>query len=73
MKSLTLNVEGLRCNACAEKVQNRLAAQPGVKNIQVSFEQAQARIFYDPQTIHQDCIIDAIQALGYRVPDQAAR
>lgn len=72
MKSLTLKIEGLRCNGCAEKVQNRLTAQPGVKNTQISFEQAQARVLYDPQTTDESRIVQAIQELGYRVADRAA-
>lgn len=72
MKSLTLKVEGLRCNGCAEKVQNRVAGQPGVQSTQVSFEQAQARVLYDAQTIDENRIVDAIQGLGYRVADRAA-
>lgn len=68
MKSLTLNLEGLRCSACADRVRNRLAAQPGVKTTQVSFEQAQARILYDPQAIEPKQIVGIVEDLGYRVP-----
>lgn len=66
MKSLILKVEGLRCNGCAEKVQNRVTAQPGVKSTQVSFDQAQARVLYDPQATDENRIVQVIQDLGYR-------
>lgn len=72
MKSLNLKVEGLRCDGCAEKVQNRLAAQSGVKDTQVSFEQGQARVLYDPQTTNEAHIVQVIEGLGYRVADHSA-
>lgn len=70
MKSLTLKVEGLRCDGCAERVRTRVAAQPGVKSTEVSFEQAQARVLYDPQATDEDRLVGVIQELGYRVVDR---
>lgn len=70
MKSVTLKVEGLRCNGCAEKVRVRIAEQPGVHATDVSFEQGQARVLYDPQTTDEDRLVGAVQELGYRVVDR---
>ena len=72
MKSVTLRVEGLRCDGCAERVRTRVSAQPGVKNTDVSFEQGQARVLYDPQATDEDRLVGVIQELGYRVVDRAA-
>ena len=72
MKSVTLKVEGLRCNGCSDKVRSRMAAQPGVKTTDVSFDQAQARILYDPQATDEGQLVDAIQELGYRVVDRTS-
>lgn len=72
MKSVTLKVEGLRCDGCAERVRTRVSAQPGVKNTDVSFEQAQARVLYDPQATDEDRLVGVIQELGYRVVDRKA-
>lgn len=69
MKSVTLKVEGLHCNGCAEKVRSRIAAEPGVKSAEVSFDQAQARVLYDPQATDEGQLVDVIQELGYRVVD----
>lgn len=71
MKSTTLKVEGLRCNGCVERVRSRVAAQPGVKNIEVLLDPAEARVFYDPQAIDEGQLVDVIQELGYRVVDRA--
>lgn len=70
MKSLTLKVEGLRCGGCAERVRTHVAAQPGVKSTDVSFEQAQARVLYDPQATDADRLAGVIQELGYQVVDR---
>lgn len=70
MKSVTLKVEGLRCTGCAERIRSRVAAQPGVKTTDVSFDQAQARVLYDPQATDEGQLVDVIQELGYRVVDR---
>lgn len=72
MKSVTLKVEGLRCDGCADRVRTRVSAEPGVKNTDVSFEQAQARVLFDPQATDEDRLVGVIQELGYRVVDRAS-
>ena len=67
MKSVTLKVEGMRCNGCAEMIRSRVATQPGVQTTDVSFDEGRARVLYDPQTTDEDLLIDAVQQLGYRV------
>lgn len=72
MKSLTMKVEGMRCNGCAERIRSRIAMQPGVQTIVVSFDEGQARVLYDPQATDADRLADAVQKLGYRVVDRSA-
>jgi len=33
----------------------------------VSFDEGQARILYDPQTVSEDRLVDAVQKPGFRV------
>lgn len=67
MKSLTMKVEGMSCNGCAERIRSGVAAQPGVQTAVVSFDQGQARVLYDPQAIDENRLVDAVQKLGFRV------
>lgn len=72
MKSVTLKVEGLRCDGCADRVRSRLSVQPGVKVADASFDQAQAHVLYDPQVTDEGQLVDVIQELGYRVVDRTS-
>lgn len=72
MKSATLKVEGMHCTGCAAMIHSRVATLPGVKTADVSFEERQARVLYDPQIIEEHQIAEAVEKLGYRVVDPAA-
>lgn len=72
MKSATFKIEGLRCEACARKVQTLMTAEPGVQTASVSFDSGQARILYDPQAMAEDRLVGVIEKAGYRVPAPSA-
>lgn len=72
MKSLTIKVEGMSCNGCAERIRSSVAAQPGVRTAVVSFDQGQARVLYDPRAVDENHLVDAVQKLGFRVVSRAA-
>jgi len=72
MKSLTMKVEGMRCASCAEMIRSRMTTQPGVQTAEVSFDEGRARVWFDPQAIDEELLVDAVQQLGYRVVDRAA-
>lgn len=67
MKSLTLKVEGMRCNGCAETIRSLVSAEPGVRGADVSFTDGQARVLYDPQAIDEDRLVATVEKPGYRV------
>ncbi len=67
MKSVTLKVEGMRCDGCAETLRSLVSAQPGTRAADVSFEEGQARVFYDPRTISEEDLVTTIQKAGFRV------
>lgn len=71
MKSLTMKVEGLRCDGCANRVRTRMVGHPGVQAADVSFEEARARVMYDPSATTEEALVDAVQELGYRVVERA--
>ena len=72
MKSVTLKVEGMRCNGCVETIRSLVSAQPGVHGAEVSLTDARARVLYDPKSIDEDRLIETIQKPGYRVVDRSA-
>lgn len=67
MKSITLTVEGMHCEGCAQTIKTLVSAEPGVRAATVSFKEGEARVLYDPQATNEDRVIGAIEKPGYRV------
>lgn len=72
MKLLTMKVEGMRCESCAEKIRSRIAVQAGVQTADVSFDEGRACVLYDPQATNEDWLVETVQNLGFRVVDRVA-
>lgn len=67
MKSVTLKVEGMRCEGCAQTIKNLVSSEPGVRAAAVSFKEGEARILYDPQATSEERVAAAVERPGYRV------
>lgn len=67
MKSVTLKIEGMRCDGCAQTIKNLVSAEPGVRAATVSFEDGEARILYDPKATSEDQVVGTIEKPGFRV------
>ncbi|AYO86638.1 heavy-metal-associated domain-containing protein [Methylobacterium brachiatum] len=67
MRTITLKVEGLRCVSCAASVRSVLDAHDGVRGAEVSFEEGNARVLYDPRATSEDGLVEVIEKRGYRV------
>jgi len=70
MKTATLGIQGMHCNGCVQAIEAFVRAEPGVRAAEVSFEEGQARILYDPQVISEDQVVEVIERGGFRVPDE---
>ena len=67
MKNVIMKIEGMHCEGCAQTITMLIENEPGVQMVAVSFENSEARILYDPQTVSEDRLVAAIQKPGYRV------
>lgn len=67
IKTINLRIEGLRCASCAASVGSLLDAQAGVRGVDVSFEEARARVLYDPQVTSGDRLVAAVERRGFHV------
>ena len=72
MKTAIFKIEGMNCDACANTIKSLLEQEPGVRMASVSFGERQARVLYDPQSVQEDRLVDAIQRPGFRVVGQEA-
>lgn len=72
MKSVTLKIDGMHCDGCANTVKAVVQREPGVKTVTVTFEGGEARILYDPTTTDEERLIAAVERPGYRVTSRAS-
>ncbi len=69
MEHIVLAVTGMTCGGCVSSVKRVLHALPGVTEVQVSLEAAQAAVDYDPTKSSRQAMVTAIQNAGFEVPN----
>jgi len=69
MHTVKFKVEGMHCGGCAQIIRSLLEKKEGVRAADVSFEQAEARILFEPEAVSTDELAAAIAKAGYRVAD----
>lgn len=67
MKTLTVTIEGMHCDGCAETIKALLTLETGVKAVNVSYPERRARVLYDPATVDKARLVAAIEKVGYKV------
>lgn len=70
MKTTTFRIDGMHCAGCAETIKTLIEREPGVKVAMVSFKDAEARVFHDPETTPPERLAAVIQMPGYRIVEQ---
>lgn len=59
-------IEGMHCTSCAQGIKVTLKRTPGVITAEVSYEQREAVVEYDPSRTSPAKIVEAINNLGYK-------
>lgn len=67
MENLTLTVKGMTCMGCVKSVKNVLEPIPGVASVNITLDNGQVAISYDPAKAGIDQFRTAIQDAGYEV------
>jgi Cu+-exporting ATPase len=62
----------MSCAACARAIENQLAATAGVASAHVNFATSTATVEFDPARAAVRNLVDAIEELGYGVPQPVA-
>ena len=63
--SITIPIGGMTCAACAQRIEKALNKLDGVTSASVNFATEKATVSYEPQTIRQSAIKNAIVKAGY--------
>ena len=67
MQTTILNITGMTCGGCVNGVTKALQAVPGVSDVFVSLDKAEATIQYDELTTDKDTLKSAVMHAGYGV------
>jgi Cu+-exporting ATPase len=64
-QTVRLGLDGMRCAACAARIEKRLSAQPGVRRAEVNFAVAQASVAIDPRVVSPERLVEQVEAIGF--------
>lgn len=67
IKSIQLQIDGMTCISCQNKIVKNLKSSAGIESIRVSYQTGIAEVTYDENIIKQKDIKDIIDKLGYKV------
>jgi len=66
LKQTTLQITGMTCAACANRIEKGLGKVPGVSNAAVNFAMETARVSYSPGEVSIEDLQAKVEKLGYR-------
>lgn len=64
-QSVTLEIAGMHCAACAQSIEKALRRLAGVVEAKVNFAAEAARVTFDPQQVNAPLLIKAVAEAGY--------
>ena len=65
-KTVTIRVEGMKCEKCSSSVTKALKATEGVEDAQVSSDKGEAVIKYDDQKLDEAKLREVINSTGFK-------
>jgi len=66
METITLKVGGMTCQGCVRSVRKVLEGVPGVEQVDVSLEQGEATVRFDPASADPTRLTQAVENAGYQ-------
>ena len=69
-KTVTIRVEGMKCEKCSSSVTKALKATAGVEDAQVSSDKGEAVIKYDDQKLTEAKLREVINSTGFKAVDE---
>lgn len=66
-QSLTLHIEGVQCEGCAERLEGLLGRASGVRSVVVDSTRGNAELRYNARIIDPTGLIEIVERGGFRV------
>ena len=67
MRTLTMKIDGMRCDGCAERISTLLEKESGIRNTKVSYGKASASVTFNEHAMSQVRIREVIERAGFSV------
>ena len=65
MSRLTLRIDGMHCDGCAERLNAVLAREPGVRQAAASFAEASATVDFNPHAVGPARLREIVARAGF--------
>ncbi|WP_019413638.1 copper ion binding protein [Paenisporosarcina sp. TG20] len=70
MQQVTLNVPGMSCGSCVNKIEGNVGKRNGVESVKVQFSDGKVDVTFNESTIDLGEIKNAIKDTGYEVIEE---
>lgn len=70
---LVLQVSGMSCSGCEERIGNALSRLDGVRRSSADHEGGQVRVAYDPAQVSAETVRGRIEEMGYGVAEDGGQ
>ena len=67
-----LEVDGMTCGSCVDRIQAALKKVDGVQDARVDLSLNEAFVTHDPSQVSREELVQAINALGYKASEKSA-
>lgn len=64
VQTATFKIDGMHCDGCAQTIKALVTTVPGVRAADVSFNDRQARILYEPKSTNEDALVKVVESGG---------
>ena len=65
MVNTQLEISGMGCNKCVERITDSLLKLPGIKSVEIDLAQKSANITYEDSKVDIPAILHTIEDIGY--------
>ncbi|MGX9932894.1 copper chaperone CopZ [Virgibacillus salarius] len=70
MQQVTLNVQGMSCGSCVNKIEGNVGKLNGVESVKVQLSEGKVDVSFNESLIDLGEIKDAIKDTGYEVKEE---
>lgn len=72
MQQVALNVQGMSCGHCVNKIEENVGKLNGVESVKVQLSKGKVDVTFNEGTVNLGVIKDAIKDSGYEVMEEPA-